>query len=226
MDVVQTFLVGRNKLFRAGLKSLLSGSQFEVLGEASDVGEVRAQMGDRTPDVVLVDFSAELDHAVDDLKHLRGTLPDTKIVVLTETMSAQTLAACLGAGAHGYLIKDISVGALLQSLRLVLLGEKVFPTHLAALLVNGVASAMPARITTPNGLSERESQVLQCLVQGDSNKMIGNRLLITEATIKVHMKSLLRKINVSNRTQAAIWALNNGVLPDAVPPSTTGEVKH
>ena len=63
-------------------------------------------------------------------------------------------------------------------------------------------------------------------MQGDSNKTIGNRLYITEATIKVHMKSLLRKINVSNRTQAAIWALNNGVLPDAVPPSTTGEVKH
>ncbi len=98
-----------------------------------------------------------------------------------------------------------------------MLGEKVFPTHLAALLVNGVANTVPANIPPDNsfGLSEREMQILQCLVQGDSNKLIANRLSITEATVKVHMKSLLRKINVSNRTQAAIWALNNGLLPNA-----------
>ncbi|MHA1570895.1 MAG: helix-turn-helix domain-containing protein, partial [Alphaproteobacteria bacterium] len=82
-----------------------------------------------------------------------------------------------------------------------MLGEKVFPTHLAALLVNGMASTAPTRISTTNahGLSEREVQILQCLVQGDSNKMIANRLNITEATVKVHMKSLLRKIDASNR---------------------------
>lgn len=217
MTVTHTFLVGRNRLFREGLKSLLSGSQFEVVGEADDVGNAQPELGGRTPSVVLVDFSAELEHAADDLTHLRQILPDAKIVVLTETLCSHTLAACLGAGAHGYLIKDISVDALLQSLRLVMLGEKVFPTHLAALLVNGMASAAPARITTSHGLSERESQVLQHLVHGESNKTIANHLNITEATIKVHMKSLLRKINATNRTQAAIWALNNGLGPDMAP---------
>ena len=98
-----------------------------------------------------------------------------------------------------------------------MLGEKVFPTHLAALLVNGMADTPPARVTTSHGLSEREGQVLQCLVHGDSNKMIGNRLNITEATIKVHMKSLLRKINATNRTQAAIWAMKNGLGPNVAP---------
>ena len=216
MAVTLTFLVGRNKLFREGLKSLLSGSQFEVVGEADDVSQARAPLGDRTPSVVILDFSAELEHAVDDVTHLRGILPEVKIVVLVEALSSQTLAACLGAGAHGFLIKDISVDALLQSLRLVMLGEKVFPTHLAALLVNGMADTPPARVTS-HGLSEREGQVLQCLIQGDSNKMIGNRLNITEATIKVHMKSLLRKINATNRTQAAIWALKNGLGPNVAP---------
>ncbi len=217
MAVTLTFLVGRNKLFREGLKSLLSGSQFEVVGEADDVSQARAPLGDRTPSVVILDFSAELGHAVDDVTHLRGILPEAKIIVLVEALSSQTLAACLGAGAHGYLIKDISVDALLQSLRLVMLGEKVFPTHLAALLVNGMADTAPARKATSHGLSEREGQVLQCLVQGDSNKIIANRLNITVATIKVHMKSLLRKINATNRTQAAIWAMKNGLGPNVAP---------
>ncbi len=214
-----TFLVGRNKLFREGLKSLLRGSQFEVVGEADDVGQTHAAMADQMPAIVLLDFSAVPEHAADDLTHLRSVLTDAKIVVLTETLSSQTLAGCLGAGAHGYLIKDISVDALLQSLRLVMLGEKVFPTHLAALLVNGMANSAPTRINRANshGLSGREAQIVQCLVQGDSNKMIANRLGITEATVKVHMKNLLRKINATNRTQAAIWALNNGFASNVAP---------
>ncbi len=219
MTVTPTFLVGRNKLFREGLKSLLSGSQFEVVGEADDVGQTHVALGDKSPTIVLLDFSAEPEHAADDLTHLRNLLPDAKIVVLTETLYSETLASCLGAGAHGYLTKDISVDALLQSLKLVMLGEKVLPTHLAALLINGMGSSAPTRLNTANshGLTEREVQILQCLVQGDSNKMIANRLGITEATVKVHMKSLLRKINATNRTQAAIWALNNGFASNVAP---------
>ncbi len=220
-----TFLVGRNKLFREGLKSLLIGSQFEVVGEADDVGQTHAALGDKSPTIVLLDFSAEPEHAAEDLAHLRNLLPDAKIVVLTESLDSQTLAACLGAGAHGYLIKDISVDALLQSLKLVMLGEKVFPTHLAALLVKGIPSSAPTRINTANlhGLTEREVQILQCLVlQGDSNKMIANRLGITEATVKDHMRKLLRKTNATNRTQAAIWALNNGFAPNVAPTEAAG----
>ncbi len=214
-----TFLVGRNKLFREGLKSLLRGSQFEVVGEADDVGQTHAAMADQMPAIVLLDFSAEPEHAADDLTHLRNVLADAKIVVLTESLDSQTLAACLRAGAHGYLTKDSSVDVLLQSLKLVMLGEKIFPTHLAALLVKGMLSSAPTRINTANshGLTEREAQIMQCLVQGDSNKLIANRLGITEATVKVHMKSLLRKINATNRTQAAIWALNNGFAPTFAP---------
>ena len=101
MTVALTFLVGRSKLFREGLKSLLSGSQFEVVGEADDVDQVHAPLGDQTPSIVLIDFSAEPEHAADDITHLRGVLPETKIVVLVENLYSQTLASCLGAGAHG-----------------------------------------------------------------------------------------------------------------------------
>ncbi len=224
MTVTPTFLVGRNKLFREGLKILLSGSQFEVVGEVDNVGQTHAALGDKSPTIVLLDFSAEPEHAAEDLAHLHNLLPDAKIVVLAEALYSHTLAACLGAGAHGYLIKDISVDALLQSLRLVMQGEKVFPTHLAALLVNGMASFAPTRNNKANshGLSVREVQIMQCLVQGDSNKIIANRLGITESTVKVHMKSLLRKIDATNRTQAAIWALNNGFAPTFAPTEAAG----
>jgi len=209
MTATLTFLVGRNKLFQEGLKSLLSGSQFEVVGEAVDVAQADTSLGGETPDVVLLDFFAEPERTVDDVTHLREILPETKIVVLTETLSSQTLAACLGAGAHAYLIKDISADGLLQSLRLVILGERVFPTQLAALLVSG--STEPVRRATSHGLTGRESQVLQCVARGDSNRMIANRLDIAEATVKVHIKGLLRKTNATNRTQAAIWALKDGL---------------
>ena len=218
MDTVATLLFGRNKLFREGLKSLLKDSQFDVIGEADDVGMVDLDES-IDPGLILIDLSSNPTHIVDDLNHLTNVYPDGPVVILNDNLCSNTLASCLAAGASGYLMKDISLDALLISLQLVVLGEKVFPTHLAALLVNGVANAVPANIPSDNsfGLSEREMQILQCLVQGDSNKLIANRLSITEATVKVHMKSLLRKINVSNRTQAAIWALNNGLLPSGAP---------
>ncbi len=102
--------------------------------------------------------------------------------------------------------------ALTESLRLVMMGEKVFPTDLSELLLrnNPQKAPMPGP-GERQGLTEREMQILCCLIKGQSNKMIAIHFNITEATVKVHLKSLLRKINASNRTQAAIWALNNGI---------------
>jgi two-component system, NarL family, nitrate/nitrite response regulator NarL len=107
-------------------------------------------------------------------------------------------------------MSDLSPEALTQSLNLVLLGEKVFPTSLAALLISGPVDNVVEMPGGRRGLSERENQILRSLLKGESNKMIANRLGITEATVKVHLKTVLRKIGAANRTQAAIWALNNG----------------
>src|SRR5690606_31857815 len=98
-------------------------------------------------------------------------------------------------------------------------GEKVFPTDLARILINGdfnVPAALPVsrRAAAGRALSERETQILDCLLSGYSNKMIAKRLEISEGTVKVHLKGILKKINVQNRTQAAIWALNNGIATD------------
>lgn len=208
----KTFLVGRNKLFCEALKGVLYGSQFEVVGVAEDVGRIEAKIKEgQAPRIILLDAATAPEHAPKDLTHLRSVVAAARIVVLSETLSFQTLAACLDAGAHGYLIKDISVDALLQSLLLVMSGEKVFPSQLSALLVKSIALA-PHTGAGAHDLSEREVRILRCLIRGDSNRMIAEHLDLAEAMVKAYMRSLLRKIEVSNRTQAAIWARENLTL--------------
>jgi two-component system, NarL family, nitrate/nitrite response regulator NarL len=207
-------LVGRNKLSRVGLKSLFTNSPFTVVGEVSDITTFDpASLPE--PDIALVDCLREAGNVLTILARLRAIYPDTPAVVLSDQVCMATLAACLAAGASGFLTTDISPDALLRSLQLAVLGETVFPTDLAGLLVNG--SREPQRPVAPSenacGLSDREIETVQCLIRGESNKLIAKRLNITEATIKVHIKSVLRKIKASNRTQAAIWALSQGYLP-------------
>jgi two-component system nitrate/nitrite response regulator NarL len=213
MDTVNVFLTDTNKLFREGMKRLFDSSPFTVVGEAGNVHEVAAALetASTRPELILIDPNGGADD-LEAVRALRTTHPQIRIVILTGTLDTRLLSGALGAGADGYLMKDIACEALMQSLRLVMMGEKVFPTHLAALLVSGRAEDMGTEVPTRRkGLSQREVQILHCLLNGNSNKMIANHLHITEATVKVHLKSLLRKINASNRTQAAIWALNNGI---------------
>jgi two-component system nitrate/nitrite response regulator NarL len=212
MPPVQVLLIDHNKLFREGLKLLLNGEKFSITGEAQTVAEgVNLVQGGLKAELVLLDMAWNGDTEAETLRTLRDLLPDGRIVLLAADMDPQRLITALGAGADGCLMKDLSADALIQSLHLVMMGEKVFPTHLAALLISGrintSAFDMPS---ARKGLSQREVQIVRCLLNGDSNKVVANHLNITEATVKVHLKSLLRKINATNRTQAAIWALNNG----------------
>ena len=217
-DPVETVLVGSKTLMRESLKALLADTPIHIVAEAQRVLDVPVAVpAEQQPELILVDFSEFSDQAIEELRALRETMPKVRIVLLTDVLESQQLASSLAAGVDGYLMKEISTEALLKSLQLVMLGEKVFPTDLATLLINGTsAPAKPGRRVVSDevkerGLSERELQILVCLAQGDSNKIIANRLEITEATVKVHVKSLLRKIQASNRTQAAIWAVNQGL---------------
>jgi two-component system nitrate/nitrite response regulator NarL len=149
-----------------------------------------------------------------ELRALRELFPTARIVVLADDLSVEVLRAAMGGDADGFLIKTVSPEALIQSLQLVMLGEKVFPTNLAAMLLD--LGSAPSPLNSVRGMTPREHEILQALVTGASNKMIANRLGITEATVKVHLKTLLRKIDVNNRTQAAIWAMNNGFTAEGV----------
>ena len=214
MSEVNTLLIGRNRLFLEGLKSLLRDSSFDVRGEVLCVSDLE-DFDDDSPELVLIELRDDLSELVEDLRQLREDLPEAPVVVLTDEREPRTLAACLNAGAAAFLLKDISLEALIHSLKLAMLGQKVMPTDLAAALINGAAGVQKfnGKSIESYGLSDRELEILRCLVNGDANKVIANRLSITEATVKVHMKSLLRKIKAGNRTQAAIWALNHGFGP-------------
>ncbi|PWC54270.1 response regulator transcription factor [Azospirillum sp. TSO22-1] len=214
MDSVNVYLIDANKLFREGMKRLFEDSPFKVIGEAGSLreGVPTVEAAASHPEMILIDLVSGAEDEVEAMRRLRTQYPQIRVVILTSELCTRRLSGALGAGADGYLMKDIACEALMQSLRLVMMGEKVFPTHLAELLVSGRAEEVGAEVPARRkGLSQREVQILRCLLNGNSNKMIANHLKITEATVKVHLKSLLRKINASNRTQAAIWALNNGI---------------
>jgi two-component system, NarL family, nitrate/nitrite response regulator NarL len=215
MTSSHTLLIEPNRLFRQGLKHLLAGTRFEVGTEFNTV-ELALAAGESagTPDLVISGQPVK-DEA--ELRTLREVFPTARIVVLADDLSVDVLRVAMGGGADGFLIKTVSPEALIQSLQLVVIGEKVFPTNLAAMLLDMTASGP---LNSVRGVSPREQQILQLLVTGASNKMIAIRLGITEATVKVHLKTLLRKIDVNNRTQAAIWAMNNGFTADSAPVPT------
>lgn len=217
MDVVRTLVVDSSRLFREGLRHLLTDTQFEIALECTSLVDALTHVERGfTPQLALVEVdSAEGWFAM--LKEVRDACPDARIIVLSTALSAQALAQALDAGIDGYLLKNISLQGLTQSLELAMLGEKVFPTQLATLLSAGkMMSERPIfrSAARTNGLSDRETAILRCLVSGYPNKVIADQLQMTEASVKVHLKAVLRKIQASNRTQAAIWAINNGFQVD------------
>ena len=179
----RTILIEPNRLFRQGLKHLLTGTRFEVGAEFNTV-ELALEAGatGAAPDLVISGQPVK-DEA--DLRVLREVFPTARIVVLADDLSVDVLRAAMGGGADGFLIKSVSPEALIQSLQLVMLGEKVFPTNLAAMLLDMTAVSPPHSV---RGLSPREQEILQALVTGASNKMIANKLGIMEATVKVHLR--------------------------------------
>lgn len=217
-------IVDSNRLFRAGLISLLGQNADNPVGEASSVEELGRQISEgRDYDLILLDAPMSDNAAPCPVSAVRALAPDAHVTVLADRFDPAHLRTCFAAGADGYLLKDISSETLRASLNLILLGEKILPSPLADILsrdngapINGshngyVAGMALLPFDGAGDLSDREMEILRCLVSGDSNKRIANRLCIAEATVKVHLKSILRKTHAENRTQAAIWALQRGV---------------
>ena len=221
MDAVT--VIGSRSLFRAGLVDLLSAIGFNPIEEADDSDQLKRRLGGKPVDDALViglargvtDFAAVV-------RDIRSWMTNAKVVCLAPEFDLETLSGCFAAGASGYLLEDISREALKESLRLVDAGEKVFPSELAAQIqilatkTDSSGNLAPAE----SELSCREIEILQCLANGQSNKAIARNLDIAEATVKVHVKRILRKAHVMNRTQAALWGIATGVAP--APTATNG----
>jgi two-component system nitrate/nitrite response regulator NarL len=212
---VPTLLFEPNTLLREGLRKMLADSAYRLVATGSSLGEISqlAVSGDR-PFLAIVNGSNDHAAVLRQIENLKDTHASAKAVVLVDHYDVKQLLAAFQAGADAYLVKTISCEVLLKSLDLVMLGETVFPSAALGLVGHSEAGhtsevAHDVDEVSPRGLSARETVILRCLMQGDSNKLIARRFDITEATVKVHVKAILRKIHAKNRTQAAIWAAAN-----------------
>jgi len=219
------FVADANRLWRDGIRRILDGSKFELAGEADSLSSLTQALTQtaEAPHLVVVDVDILNDDVPSSIETVRRYAGEGRVVVLAGRDKASDLLDCFRAGVDGCLLKDIASPALLECFDVIRLGERVFPPELLTMVMDNqqpFSSAVQDRSGYAR-LSEREREILACLVSGHSNKAIANNLRVTEATVKVHLKSILRKINVQNRTQAAIWALHNGI--NQPPAAVTGE---
>lgn len=217
MSRAPVFLVGGSDLFRRGLRGFLEGSSFETASEFTAYRDCVDVAGDMpSPALIVYISTGDVDESASAVDALLGAYDRARLLVLSFVMSVDELGACLRMGARGYLLTSISKQALTHSLALILLGETVFPSDLArALMGGGPTVANPAAARKLENLTGREVDILHCLTEGLSNKQIARRLGIQEATVKIHVKSLIGKLGVANRTQAALWAVRAGVEPSS-----------
>jgi two-component system nitrate/nitrite response regulator NarL len=217
MDRTQTMLISRSNLFREGLKSLLAGTEYRPVALCQQISELEHAAPRLEPKLFLIGLHPSDNDDTALLRAARARYPDSRIVVVTTASSREQFASCLAAGMAGYLVADVARQVLLESLRLVVRGVQVFPT----MLVTGVLAGDGERSQQsdpdanhgahePARLSPREQDILALLVEGASNKTIGIRLQIEDSTVKVHLRSILKKIPAANRTQAAVWAADKG----------------
>jgi two-component system nitrate/nitrite response regulator NarL len=216
-----TSVVVRPPILREGLTKLLTDAGVTVHCEnpALEVARIIEAVRDRGADLIIVDGSlCETPSRL--VVSLRHAVPGARIVIITARDSVNRVAADSIAVADGILLSETSSEEMMLSLRLIKLGGRVVPpnllTHLLGIKVGDRCDApQPSRISdltpTEQGPSPRETEILQYLTAGYSNKTIARQLGVAEATVKVHLKGLLRRIRVANRTQAAVWAMNNGI---------------
>jgi len=215
---MRVVLADDHALFRDGLRSLLEARGLEVVGEASDGREAVALATRLRPDVLLMDLSMPNMGGLDATRALIAQAPDVKIVILTASEDDADLFEAIKSGAQGYLFKNLKAEDLLEMLEAVGRGEPGLTPALARKVLAEFARPSPGRQTkAPDELTEREREVLDLLVQGiTSNRELAARLVVTENTVKYHLRNILDKLHVQNRAQVVAHAVRHGLVE--VPP--------
>ena len=210
---IDTIVLSDNVLLREGITQLLSGARFRVTHRTC-AADLAAVDDDEAPELVIVVIDEASCSVVGEVKRHFGK---AKIVALALRDSRELMRRAIQLGAVGYLVESVSAQDLIRSLEVVVANGAVFPPDLLSQLAE--VAVEPQRLlqtvqrradgSTFSGLSGREVSILEGLMLGESNKVIARKLQIAEATVKVHVKAILRKIRVRNRTQAALWAMQN-----------------
>ena len=204
-------LIDDHTLFRSGLKALLQRqSDFAAVGEAADGLEGVKLIELVAPDVVLLDLDMPHMNGREALAQIVAVHPELAVLMLTVSEDGEDLAECMRLGARGYLLKNINAEFLLSSIRRAVTGDSVLSPEMTAKLVARLRDPRPAASRPDvDSLTPRGRETLRHLARGASNKEIARSLDLAESTVKVHVQNILRKLNLSSRVQAAVFAVEN-----------------
>ena len=212
---VRVLLVDDHALFRSGIRALLQEyPDFEIVGETADGMEGVKRAKQLRPDVVLLDLNMPGVSGSDALRLMLQDSGDVHVLMLTVSEDADDLLDTLRAGAAGYLLKNIEADTLANAIRMAARGEPVIsqPMMSKLLAVHNERSSTPAADTAALGkLTPRERDILVCVAKGLSNKHIARDLEVAESTVKIHVQSILKKLHLNSRVQAAVFAVEHGV---------------
>jgi two-component system, NarL family, nitrate/nitrite response regulator NarL len=215
---IPTALICDSFLLRSGLQHILQDTPFAIAEAASAMGPKRLQYCALNTALVLIEATQNTGRVLEVIKQVRERSPETRIIALADQFDLGFVRTAYEAGVSGFCLTASDPEVLIKSLELVMLGETMVTAALLRLFVSGVPESrertVPDSIIAEAKLSElkacklsrREAEILGCLREGAPNKLIARKLDVTEATIKVHVKAILRKIGATNRTQAAMWA--------------------
>jgi two-component system, NarL family, response regulator LiaR len=212
--VIRVLIADDHAVVRQGLRTFLElQEEIEVVAEVAD-GEAAVADSERLrPDVALMDLVMPRLGGEEAIRRIAEVSPGTRVIVLTSFAEDDKLFPAVRAGAAGYLLKDVQPSELVKAIRAADAGETILHPTVAARLVEEVASRPAAAARTP--LTERELEVLTLVAKGMANKLIARELGVAERTVKTHVSNILGKLGLSDRTQAALWAVREGLVePD------------
>src|SRR3990172_8770486 len=207
---IRVLIVDDHAVVRQGLGMFLAlDPDLDVVGDAENGSEALRLAKELHPDVVLMDMLMPVMDGVAATGAIRQALPDTEVIALTSVLDDSSVVGAVKAGAIGYLLKDTNADELCRAIKAAAAGQVQLSPQAAARLVREVRTPDVA----PTALSAREAEVLQLIARGKANKEIAAELTIGEKTVKTHVSSILNKLGVQSRTQAALYAAQSGLVP-------------
>jgi len=219
---IHVLIVDDHEIVRKGIRALLATKRdIQVIGEARDGAEAVTQAQTLHPDVILMDLMMPKMNGIQATREITAGQPEARVLVLTSFAADEQVFPAIKAGALGYLLKDSGPQELVQAIRQVFRGEPSLDPSVARKVLYEL-STPPQKPLTPDPLTAREMEILRLVAQGKSNKDIAGNLVIAEETVHTHVSNILNKLHLASRTQAALYALKEGIASmDDIPGTKT-----